>query len=72
MKVLVTGGCGFIGSNFIRHLLLNGLADSVANLDKQTYAAQGQNIKHMGLELDRRYSFFQADIAKKKRFSSNF
>ena len=40
MKLLVTGGCGFIGSNFIRHVLASrGGGVSIVNLDKLTYAA---------------------------------
>ena len=40
MKLLVTGGCGFIGSNFIRHVLESrGGGVSIVNLDKLTYAA---------------------------------
>ena len=39
MKVyFVTGGCGFIGSNYIHHLLENNIADTIVNLDKMTYA----------------------------------
>jgi dTDP-D-glucose 4,6-dehydratase len=38
MKVLVTGGCGFIGSNFVRYLLKTHPDYSVINVDKLTYA----------------------------------
>ncbi|MBI5628306.1 MAG: NAD-dependent epimerase/dehydratase family protein, partial [Candidatus Rokubacteria bacterium] len=38
MKILVTGGAGFIGSNFVRHVLSAHPEDSVVNLDKLTYA----------------------------------
>ncbi|HEY6929057.1 MAG TPA: GDP-mannose 4,6-dehydratase, partial [Thermoanaerobaculia bacterium] len=45
MKVLVTGGCGFIGSNFIRHLFeTRSDGVSVVNLDKLTYAANPANL----------------------------
>ncbi len=62
MRVLVTGGCGFIGSNFIRHLLrARGDSVSVVNLDKLTYAANPANLA----EVDRRgnYRFLKGDIA---------
>nr|MDQ2971141.1 GDP-mannose 4,6-dehydratase [Acidobacteriota bacterium] len=45
MKVLVTGGCGFIGSNFIRHIFeTRGDGVAVVNLDKLTYAANPANL----------------------------
>jgi len=66
MKVLVTGGCGFIGSNFIRYLLTDKEAGSdvqVLNLDNMTYAGRGRNIPHMRLCSDVRYRFERGDIA---------
>ncbi|MCF6291032.1 MAG: dTDP-glucose 4,6-dehydratase [Desulfobacterales bacterium] len=58
--MLVTGGCGFIGSNFIR-LALNRLDDCrVVNLDKLTYAGNLANLA--GIEADPRYIFIQGDI----------
>jgi dTDP-glucose 4,6-dehydratase len=62
MRVLVTGGCGFIGSNFIRHLFrTRGDSVSVVNLDKLTYAANPANLA----DIDRRgnYRFLKGDIA---------
>jgi dTDP-glucose 4,6-dehydratase len=62
MRVLVTGGCGFIGSNFIRHLFrTRGDSVSVVNLDKLTYAANPANLA----DVDRRgnYRFLKGDIA---------
>ncbi|MDP3541251.1 MAG: dTDP-glucose 4,6-dehydratase [Elusimicrobiota bacterium] len=44
MKVLVTGGLGFIGSNFIRHLVKARPAWKIVNLDKQTYAGNPANL----------------------------
>jgi len=65
MRVLVTGGSGFIGSNFIKYLLTDKEVDgkvSVVNLDKLTYAGKGRNIGHMDLHQDDRYVFIQGDI----------
>ncbi len=60
MNVLVTGGCGFIGSNFIRFLLNQHPHDQVVNLDKLTYAGNPENLAD--LEGSPRYRFVQADI----------
>ena len=62
MKILVTGVCGFIGSNFIRHLLESGRRGlSIVNLDKLTYAANPASLA----DLDGRpeYHFQRGDIA---------
>ena len=62
MKVLVTGGCGFIGSNFIRHLFESrGDRVSVVNLDKLTYAANPANLADV--EERSNYRFLRGDIA---------
>lgn len=70
MKVLVTGGSGFIGSNFIEYLLTDNETKkdevSVVNLDALTYAGQGKNIEHMGLDKNPRYKFILGDICDKK------
>jgi dTDP-glucose 4,6-dehydratase len=61
MKVLVTGGCGFIGSNFIRHLFeTRGDSVSVVNLDKLTYAANPRNLE--GVDERPNYRFVKGDI----------
>jgi dTDP-glucose 4,6-dehydratase len=60
MKLLITGGAGFIGSNFIR-LILDHYPDyQVVNLDKLTYAGNLENLA--GLEQDPRHRFIQGDI----------
>jgi len=45
MRLLVTGGAGFIGSNFIRYILQNYPEDSVVNFDALTYAGNLENLK---------------------------
>jgi dTDP-glucose 4,6-dehydratase len=60
MKILVTGGAGFIGSNFVRHLLTAHPEDSVVNLDKLTYAGNLENLRDV--EADPRYRFLHGDI----------
>ena len=60
-QILVTGGCGFIGSNFIRHILELDTDDRVINLDKLTYAGNPANLA--GMEKNPRYSFVKGDIA---------
>ena len=59
-SIIVTGGLGFIGSNFIRMLLNENLCDSVLNIDKQTYAGNPENL--IEFENDSRYQFLKADI----------
>ncbi|MCH7762849.1 MAG: dTDP-glucose 4,6-dehydratase [Candidatus Marinimicrobia bacterium] len=56
----ITGGCGFIGANFIRFLLNNGINNKVINLDKLTYAGNPNNL--LNFENGERYAFIQGDI----------
>lgn len=60
MRLLVTGGAGFIGSNFIRHVLSAHPGDSVVNLNKLTYAGNLQNLSDVAG--DPRYRFVHGDI----------
>ena len=58
--LLVTGGMGFIGSNFVRHILREHPTARVVNLDKVTYAGNPRNLADIAG--DARYTFVQADI----------
>ena len=60
MKIFVTGGAGFIGSNFIRHLLGLGQGYAVVNYDKLTYAGNLANLE--SVVGDPQYSFIRGDI----------
>jgi len=59
-QVLVTGGCGFIGSNFVRYLLKTRHDLHVVNLDKLTYAGRKENLED--IENSEKYDFIQGDI----------
>jgi dTDP-glucose 4,6-dehydratase len=60
MRILVTGGAGFIGSNFIRLYLSRHADCEIVNLDKLTYAGNLENLRDV--EDDPRYSFVHGDI----------
>jgi dTDP-glucose 4,6-dehydratase len=61
MHILVTGGCGFIGSNFVRYVL-SRYSHTITNLDNLTYAGNLENLT--GVEKDPRYRFIKGDIAE--------
>lgn len=65
MRLLVTGGCGFIGSNFIRYYLKNYPEGSIINVDKLTYAGNLENLSD--LSHSPRYHFIRGDIADAAR-----
>jgi len=73
MRVLVTGGLGFIGSNFIDHVLENHAEiTSILNIDRCDYCARVHNVSQSG---DIRYAYIQADItnmSKMKRLFDEF
>ena len=60
MKLLVTGGAGFIGSNFIHYWFKNYPEDSIVNLDLLTYAGNLENLKD--IESNSNYKFVKGDI----------
>lgn len=62
MKLLVTGGLGFIGSNYIRHVLATSREAVVVNLDLRTYAGNPRNVA----DLDERHLWVKGDIADPK------
>ena len=64
MKLLITGGAGFIGSNFIHYLLKKYPDYQIVNLDLLTYAGNKENLKD--LEKQKNYKFVKGDIADKK------
>ena len=66
MRILVTGGAGFIGSALIRHLIQD-TGHSVLNLDKLTYAGNLESLAEV--HSSDRYQFLQADIADRERVS---
>ena len=68
MKLLVTGGAGFIGSNFIRYAL--GKNYTVINLDKLTYAGNTNNLTD--IESSGNYRFIRGDIASRRLVDSIF
>ena len=64
MKILVTGGAGFIGSNFILYMMEKYPSYEIVNLDKLTYAGNLENLK--SVENNPNYTFIQGDICDRK------
>ena len=62
MKLLVTGGAGFIGTNFIRYWLQHHTDDAIVNLDLLTYAGDLSNLTDIAAHYPERYKFAQGDI----------
>jgi len=64
LRVMVTGGLGFIGSNFVRDMLSNHRDAWVINVDNMSYGSNPANLKDV--EGDKRYRFVKGDIANKR------
>ncbi|WJV67592.1 dTDP-glucose 4,6-dehydratase [Pectobacteriaceae bacterium CE70] len=69
MKILVTGGAGFIGSSVVRHIIKN-TANTVVNVDKLTYAGNLESLTD--IENHERYTFEQVDICDRPRMDHVF
>jgi dTDP-glucose 4,6-dehydratase len=78
-NLLVTGGCGFIGANFIRYLLTgadacrsSGFKGRIINVDKLTYAGNPENLTAVAERFPERYVFVHADICDEAALSEVF
>jgi len=67
MRLLVTGGCGFIGSNFIRYVLDHYQPEMITNVDALTYAGSLESCAAFSSRYGDRYEFFRGDIADADR-----
>ena len=66
-NLLVTGGCGFIGANFIRYLFEEaGFQGRVVNVDLLTYAGNAESLANLAARVGNRYRFVQADICDRE------
>lgn len=72
MRLLVTGGCGFIGSNFIRFVLEHYGPAFVTNVDALTYAGNPENLAGVAEQYGERYEFTKADIANAAEMETVF
>jgi len=72
-NLMVTGGCGFIGSNFVRYLLGRGdFAGKIINVDNLTYAGNPDNLRGIEDDYPGRYLFERADICDRRRMEEIF
>ena len=69
-RVLITGGAGFIGANFIHHYMANHPNDIVVNVDALTYAANIENLASVATKEN--YHFYRADITDAKAIATIF
>ena len=72
MEILITGGCGFIGSNFIRHILETREDVNIINIDKLTYAGNLANLSDVEKDYAHRYLFIKGDIGEKEVINQIF
>lgn len=68
MRILITGGAGFIGSHFIKYFLKKYPQHDVVNIDKLTYAGSLRNLR--GISENKRYQFIKGDICDKNKVES--
>lgn len=68
--ILITGGAGFIGSNFVSYYLLSNLEVHLVNLDLLTYAGDKENLKE--IENNERYTFIKGDVCDRNLLVSLF
>ena len=72
-NILVTGGCGFIGANFIWYLLSESdFEGRIVNVDKLTYAGNPENLAGIDKKFPKRYEFIKADICDSPAMSEIF
>lgn len=72
-NMMVTGGCGFIGTNFIRYLLEESdFSGRVVNVDKLTYAGNPENLADIEESFPERYVFIKADICDRESMAHIF
>jgi dTDP-glucose 4,6-dehydratase len=72
-NMLVTGGCGFIGANFIRYLLEESdFAGRIINVDKLTYAGNPESLAGIDEKFPGRYVFIKADICSRDKMTEVF
>ena len=71
-SVLITGGLGFIGSNFIRYILSTEKEVKIINLDSMTYAGNPQNLSAIENDYPGRYVFIKGDICDQKSVEKIF
>ncbi len=73
MNLLVTGGCGFIGTNFIRWLLTAAdFTGKIINVDRLTYAGNPENLTDIEKKFPNQYIFVPADICDKDKMAAVF
>jgi len=72
MRLLITGGCGFIGSNFIHYMLEHYGPEWITNVDALTYAGNPANLAGIQEKYGDRYEFFKADISDVKQMEFLF
>lgn len=72
-NMLVTGGCGFIGANFVRYILTESdFIGRIVNVDKLTYAGNPENLADIAKKYKDRYTFIKADICDGTRMDEIF